>query len=89
MSPDERKRHALLAATQASHAVAALLEQGACGESDTELAISYGDETACLLLDAAKLTIETIQSESEEFARDDELNQVLGAIAKYIEGWAG
>lgn len=43
------------------------------------------------LLDAAKMTAEILIAERERAGEeaDDDLNQVVGAIGRFLEGWAG
>lgn len=40
------------------------------------------------LLDAAKLAIEIRMANEGDDLHDDEINQVYGAICKFLEGWA-
>lgn len=89
MTTADRKRLAALAASQASEAVGSLL-CFATSEHDETLNITQGGEEVELLLDAAAATLEIIIAERQHAGDpvDEDLNQVLGAIARFLEGWA-
>lgn len=89
MTTADRKRLAALAASQASEAVVSLL-RFATSEHDETLNITQGGEEVELLLDAAAATLEIIIAERQHAGDpvDEDLNQVLGAIARFLEGWA-
>jgi hypothetical protein len=87
---DQRRRMATLAASQASEGISILLAFATDTESDETLTGTGDGEPAELLLDAAKIAIEVVLAEAEAAgeAPDQERNQVLGAISRYLEGWA-
>lgn len=74
----ERKRIAVVAASQASDAVADLLRFAT--EGPTSSGFTFDGDVVELLLDAAKLAI--------MITRMEENNDVLDAINERLEGWA-
>lgn len=85
---DERQRLVIAAAAAATEAAAELLE---IGRHTDPLDASHFDRPELVerLADACKLTIEARAARFGDEAYDSEINQLHGALAKYLEGWAG
>jgi hypothetical protein len=85
------QQDALIAATQASEAVAELLRYTREGPN---WPAPFGDmEVTCKLAEALKLAaqieLEGIESTALLHEQRDELGQIISACARYIDGWAG
>jgi hypothetical protein len=72
------------ASSQASEATAILLRHGL--EAAEPYATYDGEEPIEKLLDAAKLAIEAA---GDDALADEDLNQVYGALVRFLEGWMG
>lgn len=90
MTIEERKRLAAIAAAQAAAAIGVLLQFATSDHEDDTLDINSGGEEVELLLDAAKITAEILMDEREgrPSPADESLNQVHGALVRFLEGWA-
>lgn len=82
-TPDFR-RLALAAASQAAHGLADVLL--AAKEGPLQQGTPYCDEAIEKLADATKLAIEASIAAGEPL--DEMRGQLLGALTRYLEGWA-
>jgi hypothetical protein len=79
------RRLALTSASQATTAAAELLQSGL--EGPLHHRTIWNDEPIEKLADATKLAIEASIEAGEPL--DDMRGQLLGALTRYLEGWAG
>lgn len=83
MNREDKRFLALAAASAASAAAMSLIEMVRHGGEAQDL---ISEETVETLCDAAKMTLELV--DGIERADSQGANQVLGALAKFLEGWA-
>ncbi|HEX8224494.1 MAG TPA: hypothetical protein VF605_11820 [Allosphingosinicella sp.] len=74
----------IAAASQGAEGTAILLRHAT--EADEPYGTYNGEEPIEKLCDAAKLAIE---AGGEDALKDPELNQVYGALQRFLEGWMG
>lgn len=74
----------IAAAGQGAEGAAILLRHAA--EAEEPYGTYNGEEPIEKLLDAAKLAIEAA---GDDALQDEDLNQVYGALVRFLEGWMG